>query len=138
MMAAATRGKRTRSDGQAAIGRVVGGNVAHMLDAEASRQTAHIFLDAVAVHDRASDQPTDHDARDDMTNLALQRLTEVGSIRLEQDDETGRITLDIARAGTGIIAVIVACLDGWAACARMDRDELIANVRTIIDENVVD
>lgn len=47
-------------------------------------------------------------------------------------------TLDIARAGTGIIAVIRGCLDGWAACAGMDRDELIADVRTMIDENLVD
>lgn len=109
-----------------------------MLDPEASRQTAHIFLDAVAVHDRGSDLPIDHDARDDMTDLALQRLTEVGSIRLKQDDETGRITLDIARAGTGIIALIIACLDGWAACAGIDRDELIAEVRTLIDDNLVD
>lgn len=98
-----------------------------MLDPEASRQTAHIFLDAAAVHHR--DDPTSDDIRDDMTALALQRLSDVGSIRLEQDDHTGQVTLDIARAGTGILAVIIACLDGWAACSKVDRDELIAQVR---------
>jgi hypothetical protein len=46
---------------------------------EASRKTAHIFLDAVALHHRGD--PIDDDARDDMTDLALQRLREVGSIR---------------------------------------------------------
>ena len=102
-----------------------------MLDPEASRQTAHIFLDAVAVNNRRD--PTDHAAREDMTALALQRLTEVGSILLLQDDETGRISLDISRAQTGIIAVIIACLDGWAACSGVDRDDLINEVRVIID-----
>ena len=107
-----------------------------MLDPEASRQTAHIFLDAVAVHHRGD--PTDDDARDDMTDLALQRLRGVGSIRLTQDDETGRVTLDIARAQTGILAVIIACLDGWAACSGVDRDELISEVRSIVDTHLTD
>ena len=78
------------------------------------------------------------DSRDEMTGLALQRLTDVGAILLTQDDETGQVTLDIARAGTGIIAVIVACLDGWAACVGVDRDELIAEVRTIVDLHLTD
>jgi len=107
-----------------------------MLDPEASRQTAHIFLDAAAVHHRGD--PTDHDSRDDMTALALQRLVEVGSIRITQDGESGPITLDIARAQTGIVAVIIACLDGWAACRGVDRDELIAEVRTMVDTHLTD
>lgn len=107
-----------------------------MLDPEASRQTAHIFLDAAAVHHHG-DQ-TDDDARDTMTDLALQRLAEVGSIRITQDDETGRIALDIARAQTGILAVIIACLNGWAACSGLDRDELIAEVRTIVDTHLTE
>jgi len=107
-----------------------------MLDAEASRQTAHIFLDAVAVHHRGDS--TDGDARDEMTALALQRLTEAGSILITQDEETGRFTLDIARAQTGILAVIIACLDGWAACSGVDRDELIAEVRRIVDTHLTD
>jgi hypothetical protein len=112
------------------------GSVAEMLDPEASRQTAHIFLDAAAVHHR--DDPTADDVRDEMTGLAFERLTEVGSIRLTQDDETGAMTLDIARAGTGILAVIIACLDGWAACSGVDRDELIIEVRRIVDANLVE
>ena len=52
-----------------------------------------------------------------MTDLALQRLAEAGSIRVMRNDETGSITLDIARAQTGILAVIIACLDGWARCS---------------------
>jgi len=107
-----------------------------MLDPEASRQTAHIFLDAAAVHHRSD--PTDDATRDAMTDLALQRLADAGSIRLAQDDETGRITLDIARAQTGILAVIIACLDGWAACSGQDRDALIAEVRTIIDTHLTE
>jgi len=51
-----------------------------MLDAEASRQTAHIFLDAVAIHNR--DDATDLETRDEMTDLALRRLAEVGSIQI--------------------------------------------------------
>lgn len=73
-----------------------------------------------------------------MTDLALQRLAKVGAIRVTQDDETGQISLDIARAQTGILAVIVACLDGWAACSRVDRDTLIAEVRTIIDTHLTE
>lgn len=73
-----------------------------------------------------------------MTALAMQRLTEVGSILLTQDADTGRITLDISRAQTGIIAVIIACLDGWAACSGIDRDQLIAEVRNIIDNSLTD
>jgi hypothetical protein len=107
-----------------------------MLDAEASRQTAHIFLDAAAIHNRHD--LTDLEARDDMTGLAFERLAEVGSILITQDDETGRVTLDIARAGTGIVAVIIACLDGWAACAGEDRDALISEVRRIVDHTLVD
>jgi hypothetical protein len=107
-----------------------------MLDAEASRQTAHIFLDVAAIHDRGD--LSDMDSRDQMTGLAFQRLQEVGAILLTQDDDTGQITLDIARAGTGIISVIVACLDGWAGCAGVDRDELIAEVRTIVDKHLTD
>ncbi len=107
-----------------------------MLDPEASRQTAHIFLDAVAVNNRHD--PTDDATRDDMTALAMQRLTKVGSILLLQDDETGQITLDISRAQTGIIAVIIACLDGWAACSGVDRDQLITEVRNIIDAALTD
>jgi hypothetical protein len=107
-----------------------------MLDPEASRQTAHIFLDAAAVHH--GDDPTADDVRDEMTALALQRISEVGSIRLMRDDETGAVTLDIARAGTGILAVIIACLDGWAGCSGVDRDELISEVRRIVDANLVE
>lgn len=107
-----------------------------MLDSEASRQTAHIFLDAAAIHHRGDS--TDDGARDEMTGLALQRLTEVGSILVTMNDETGTVVLDIARAQTGILAVIIACLDGWAGCAGVDRDELIAEVRTIIDAHLVD
>jgi hypothetical protein len=33
-------------------------------------------------------------------------------------------------------SVIVACLDGWAACAGVDRDELITEVRAIVDEHL--
>jgi hypothetical protein len=33
---------------------------------------------------------------------------------------------------------MIACLDGWAACAGVDRDELIAQVRGIVDEHLVD
>lgn len=106
-----------------------------MLDAEASRQTAHIFLDAAAVHHL--DDATDFATRDDMTELALRRLREVGSILLTQDDETGRVSLDITRAQTGILAVIVACVEGWANCAGVDPDEIITEVRRIIDAELV-
>lgn len=102
-----------------------------MNDPEASRQTAHVFLDAVAVHNRTD--PTDHDTRDEMRALAIQRLNDVGSIRVTQDDETGRITMDIGPATTGIIAVMIAFLEGWAACSGIDRDQLISEVRSIID-----
>ena len=105
-----------------------------MLDPEASRQTAHIFLDAAAVHHRG-DTTTD-DERDEMTGLALEQLAAVGSIQVLRDDETGAITLDIARAQTGILAVLVACLDGWAACSGLDRDELITQVLAIVDANL--
>jgi hypothetical protein len=115
---------------------VPGSSVKGVLDPRASRETAHIFLDAVAVNNRRD--PTDGATRDNMTALALQRLTEVGSILLTQDDETGRISLDISRAQTGIIAVIIACLDGWAACSGVDRDQLIAEVRNIIDNSLTD
>ena len=71
-----------------------------------------------------------------MTGLALDRLQEVGSIRLTQDDETGRMTLDIRAAGTGIIAVIQVLLQGWATCAGVDRDELINEARRIVDEEL--
>jgi hypothetical protein len=64
-----------------------------MIDPEASRQTAHIFLDAAAAHHR--DDPTADDVRDDMTVLALERLAAVGSIQVMQDDETGAITLPV-------------------------------------------
>ena len=70
--------------------------------------------------------------------MALERLPEVGAIRLTQDEETGAITLDIARAGTGILAVIIACLDGWAGCSGVDRDELISEVRGIVDTAFVE
>jgi hypothetical protein len=106
------------------------------LEAEASRQTAHIFLDVAAIHD--GEDVSDLEARDAMTGVALQRLLDVGSILLTQDDDTGQITLDIARAGTGIVAVIVACLDGWAASAGVNRSELIAEVRTIVDQHLVE
>lgn len=109
-------------------------SVRDMLDPEASRQTAHIFLDAAGLH--RHDEPADFDQRDEMTALALARLPEVGSIILTQDDDTGAITLDIARAATGIITVIIAALQGWATCAGVDRDVIIGEIRRIVDEEL--
>jgi hypothetical protein len=105
-----------------------------MHDAEASRQTAHIFLDAASVqfHDG------DDDERDDMRGLALRRLQEVGSIQILRDDETGALSLDIRAAQTGIVAVILACLHGWAASSGADLDALITEVRNIIDAELTD
>lgn len=107
-----------------------------MLDPEASRQTAHIFLDAVSIHH--PHEQADHDARDDMTGLALERLQDVGSIQVTLDDETGRVALDIRAAGTGIITVIQILLQGWATCAGVDRDVLINEARRIVDEELRD
>ena len=107
-----------------------------MRDPEASRLTAHVFLDAAAVHDH--DDLSNADVRDDMTELAMQRLAEIGSIEILQDEDTGRISLDFARAGTGIIAVIVTCLQGWATSAGLDRDQVISTVRGIIDDTFAD
>jgi len=76
------------------------------------------------------DDLTDFTTRDDLTELALRPLREVGSILLTQDDETGRVSLDIARAQTGIIAVTVACVEGWASCAGVDPDEIITEKGT--------
>lgn len=103
-----------------------------MHDPEASRQTAHIFLDAAGLH--RHDDLADFDLRDEMTNLALQRLREVGSIQILQNPDTGGVSLDFRAAGTGIIAVIVAALQGWATCAGIDRDVVISEVRRIVDE----
>ncbi|MCU1624100.1 MAG: hypothetical protein JWL79_2945 [Frankiales bacterium] len=111
-------------------------SVTTMLNPEASRQTAHIFLDAVAVHNR--NDATDDDARDEMTGLVLDRLREVGSIQILQDDETGNLTLDFRAAGSGIIAVMVALLDGWVGSSGVDRDVLVSEVRDIIDEHLVE
>lgn len=61
-----------------------------------------------------------------------------GSIRVMQDDETGAISLDIARAQTNMLAVITARLDGWAGCSGVDRDELIVEVRSIIDAHLTE
>ena len=105
-----------------------------MLDPEASRQTAHVFLDAAAIyHPKDS---TSFEVRDDMTELAIQRLREVGSIGVSQDDETSRVSVDMSTAVTGIIAVISACVQGWAKTAGVDRDLIISEVRNIIDTDL--
>ena len=53
-----------------------------------------------------------------------------------QDDETGAITLDLRAAATGIIAVIVTCLQGWATATGVDRDRIISEVRAIVDADL--
>ena len=107
-----------------------------MIDPEASRRTAHLFLDAAAVQHQ--DDDTNFDERDDMVALILERpLAEAGAIQLEQDDD-GHITVDIRRLQTGVLAVITALLEGWASCAQVDRDLIIADVRRIIDEHITD
>lgn len=88
------------------------------------------------MHNRSD--ATDDDARDDMTGLVLERLAEVGSIQILQDDETGKLTLDFRAAGSGIIAVMIAFLDGWASSSGADRDFLISEVRDIIDQHSVE
>ena len=105
-----------------------------MIDPEASRQTAHIFLDAASTQVR--DGSATDDERDDMVALALERLRDVGAIELEQVD--GGLTLDIRRLQTGVLAVIVALLRGWSSCAGVDEDELIVEVRRIIDEHLTE
>src|SRR4051812_409395 len=106
-----------------------------MRDPEAARQAAHIVLDALTVHSPDDDpEPVDRDA---MSELALQRLTEVGALTLTRD-EAGRYVLDVAGLSTGLLAVTTVAVSGWARCAGIDRDVLIAEIRAVIDAHLTD
>jgi hypothetical protein len=106
-----------------------------MIDPESTRQAAHVLLDAVSVH---QDDAPGHDTRDDMMGIALERLGEIGAVRPMVDDN-GTITgADIRRLTTAAGLVIHAMLRGWAASAKVDPDELLAEVRLIVDESISD
>lgn len=107
-----------------------------MIDPETTRQAAHVFLDAVTVHQ--GDEQADDDTRDDMMGLALDRLGEVRAVR-PVVDESGQITgVDIRRLTTAAGLVIHALVRGWARETGADPDELIAHVRGVIDEALAD
>jgi hypothetical protein len=111
------------------------GIMCHMIDPETTRLVAHVLLDAASV--QSADQ-ADDDQRDDMYGLAIDRLAEVEAVRVTQDDETGRVSVDIRRLTTASLVLINGLLDGWAAAAGVDRDQLIAELRGIVDEQVTE
>lgn len=106
-----------------------------MIDPETTRLTAQVLLDAAAVQ---SARDLSDDQRDDMYGLAVDRLADVQAVRVTVDDETGRGTVDIRRLVTASLVLVNGLLDGWAASAEVDRDQLVAEMRRIVDENVTD
>lgn len=106
-----------------------------MIDPETTRFAAHVLLDAVSVHGEID---ADEDQLDEMRGLSVDRLAEIDAVRVTQDDETGKVTVDIRRLLTASLVVIHAALTGWAACRDVDRDQLITEMRAIVDESIVE
>lgn len=106
-----------------------------MIDPQGTRLAAAVLLDAASVQ---SDDRADADQRDDMYGIVVDRLREIEAVRVTQDDESGKVSVDIRRLLTAAMVLINGCLDGWAAAAHVDRDELIAEMRRIVDENVTE
>lgn len=107
--------------------------IGRMIDPETTRLAAHVLLDAASVQ---SDDQADDDERDEMYGLAVDRLADIDAIRVTQNDESGKITVDIRRLATASLVLVNGLLDGWASTAGVDRDHLIAEMRRIVDENV--
>jgi hypothetical protein len=101
-----------------------------MKDPETTRLVAHVLLDGVAVH---NDPNLSEDDSDEMRNIAIDRLAEVEAVRVTQNDETGRLQVDIVRLATAAMLVVKVALESCAEATGQDRDVLIAGYRAEID-----
>ena len=94
----------------------------------AGHQSAHILLDAIAAWDGAN--PNDFTA----SNLAVQRLLEVGAVRAQVNEATGLIDVDIADvlqgATTTMVMMIAAIAAQFPALTMLD---VIAGFRKQLD-----
>ena len=66
----------------------------------------------------------------------MERLADIKAIRLTEDDETGRRTLDTRRLNSAILVLVNGLLDLLVSSSGVDRDELITEMRRFVDENV--
>lgn len=100
-----------------------------LTDPEITRQAAHVLLDALSIYDDLGVQDPDR-----AIGTALQRLGEIGAIRLLVDDEAETKTVDARPLLLAALQLITASTTQWLD-ARPDRTgfEVIAILRGSMD-----
>lgn len=97
---------------------------------EKGRLAAHVLLDAASVWSESVNE----EANTEVMNLALHRLDDIGPVKVEQDDTTGQIVVDVSQLAGGAVVALQWLISRLAEGRGFSREVVINDLRAFLDE----
>lgn len=100
---------------------------------EAGRQTVQVLLDLVSVFDPdLGDDPANAEA----INLAVQRLSDIGAVAVELDEDADELTIDLSGLIGGTAVLVAWLVRQLELEAKTSREDVISTARQSIDHEL--